>query len=434
MENIRLAFQGIWGHKMRSMLTMLGIIIGISAIITIVSTIKGTNEQIKENLVGAGSNVVTVRLYQDEWEYDFAYSPLPPNVRPIDEATRRQLEELPHVSKVSLYNSYTGSEGIFAGANMFTGEVCGIDLNYMDVYGYLTAYGRSFTQRDFDQYRKVAVVDRKAATALFGQNDPLGGVVEIKGEPFVVVGVVEQDSSFQPAINTYQDYMMYADNSAGRVFIPNSVWPVPFRFDQPQSVAVKANSTDDMTKAGQAVADLLNKTQIVTSAAAVPEGEEQPEQDGAATKSGIAYRSQDLLQQAQQLQEMSNSTNQQLIWIASISLLVGGIGVMNIMLVSVTERTSEIGLKKALGAKKKRIRRQFLTEASVLTSLGGVIGVVLGIGLAQVISIYNQIPVAISVPAIVVSVVFSMVIGIVFGLLPAVKAANLNPIEALRRD
>ena len=96
---------------MRSMLTMLGIIIGISAIITIVSTIKGTNEQIKENLVGAGSNVVTVRLYQDEWEYDFAYSPLPPNVRPIDEATRRQLEELPHVSKVSLYNSYTGSEG-----------------------------------------------------------------------------------------------------------------------------------------------------------------------------------------------------------------------------------------------------------------------------------------------------------------------------------
>ena len=131
---------------------------------------------------------------------------------------------------------------------------------------------------------------------------------------------------------------------------------------------------------------------------------------------------------------MSNSTNQQLIWIASISLLVGGIGVMNIMLVSVTERTSEIGLKKALGAKKKRIRRQFLTEASVLTSLGGVIGVVLGIGLAQVISIYNQIPVAISVPAIVVSVVFSMVIGIVFGLLPAVKAANLNPIEALRRD
>ena len=131
---------------------------------------------------------------------------------------------------------------------------------------------------------------------------------------------------------------------------------------------------------------------------------------------------------------MSNATNQQLIWIASISLLVGGIGVMNIMLVSVTERTSEIGLKKALGARKRRILIQFLTEASVLTSLGGIIGVLLGIGLAQLISQTNGIPVAISVPAIVISVVFSTAIGLIFGLLPAVQAANLNPIEALRRE
>jgi len=149
---------------------------------------------------------------------------------------------------------------------------------------------------------------------------------------------------------------------------------------------------------------------------------------------GYSYRSEDLLQQAQNLQEMSNATNRQLIWVAAISLLVGGIGVMNIMLVSVTERTSEIGLKKALGAKKRRIRRQFLTEASVLTSLGGMLGVLIGIGLAELISQTNGIPVAISIPAIVVSVVFSMLIGMIFGLLPAIKAANLNPIEALRRD
>jgi putative ABC transport system permease protein len=140
-----------------------------------------------------------------------------------------------------------------------------------------------------------------------------------------------------------------------------------------------------------------------------------------------------MLEQAQQLQSMSESTNMQLIWIASISLLVGGIGVMNIMLVSVTERTSEIGLKKALGARKKRIRWQFLTEAAVLTFLGGVIGVVSGIGLAQLISSMVQIPVAIDVAATVIAVVFSTLIGVVFGLLPAVKAANLNPIEALRR-
>jgi putative ABC transport system permease protein len=120
--------------------------------------------------------------------------------------------------------------------------------------------------------------------------------------------------------------------------------------------------------------------------------------------------------------------------IAAISLLVGGIGVMNIMLVSVTERTSEIGLKKALGAKKRRIAFQFLTEAAVLTSLGGIIGVGSGVGLAQLISRLMQIPVAISVPAIVIAVVFSTLIGVVFGLLPASKAANLSPIEALRRN
>ncbi len=148
----------------------------------------------------------------------------------------------------------------------------------------------------------------------------------------------------------------------------------------------------------------------------------------------IKYRAEDVLQQAQELQELSNATNQQLIWIASISLLVGGIGVMNIMLVSVTERTREIGLKKAIGAKKGRILWQFLTEAAVLTSLGGVIGVGAGIGLAQLVSRLTQAPVAISVPFIFLAVVFSMAIGVVFGLLPSVKAANLNPIDALRHE
>ena len=141
-----------------------------------------------------------------------------------------------------------------------------------------------------------------------------------------------------------------------------------------------------------------------------------------------------MLEQAQQLQSMSESTNMQLVWIAGISLIVGGIGVMNIMLVSVTERTAEIGLKKALGAKKRRIRMQFLTEAAVLTSLGGLIGVGSGIGLAQLISKMMQIPVAVSIPAIVIAVIFSTVIGVVFGLVPAIKAANLSPIEALRRN
>ena len=140
------------------------------------------------------------------------------------------------------------------------------------------------------------------------------------------------------------------------------------------------------------------------------------------------------METARNLQELSRSTNSQMLWIASISLLVGGIGVMNIMLVSVTERTSEIGLKKAIGARKKSILVQFLTEAAVLTSIGGVLGVLAGLVLSQVVSQISKTPTAISISAIVGSVLFSMVIGLVFGLLPSVKAANLNPIDALRSE
>ena len=431
MENIRLAFQGIWGHKMRSFLTMLGIIIGIASIITIVSTIKGTNEQIKENLIGSGSNVVTVSLYQDDWEYDMTYSPLPGGVRCLDESLKETLNRLSGVEEVSFFNRRNWSDFVSAGSNRFSGETYGIDSAFFRVSGYTITYGRDFQQRDYDGFRKVAIVDRKAASALFGLELPIGKVLEIKGEPFTVVGVAELTNKFEPAISSYNDYYMYADTSAGAVFIPSTAWPMVFYFDEPQNVAVKATSTDTMTKAGKAVADVLNETQLVSAPSAGEEGDITSSGNYTGT---FSYRSQDLLQQAQQLQEMSNATNQQLIWIASISLLVGGIGVMNIMLVSVTERTSEIGLKKALGAKKKRIRRQFLTEAAVLTSLGGIIGVILGIVAAHLISASNGVPVAIDIPATVISVVFSMVIGIVFGMLPAMKAANLNPIEALRRE
>ena len=141
-----------------------------------------------------------------------------------------------------------------------------------------------------------------------------------------------------------------------------------------------------------------------------------------------------MLKQAKDIQSLSQSTNAMLIWIAGISLLVGGIGVMNIMLVTVTERTGEIGLKKAIGARKRAIMSQFLTEAVVLTSIGGIAGVFTGIGLAQLISMLNGTPVSISVPASLLSVLFSMAIGIIFGLLPSYKAANLDPIEALRHE
>ena len=415
-ENIGLAFQGIWGHKMRSVLTMLGIIIGIASIITIVSTIQGTNEQIKENLIGAGNNVVTVEPYQNGQQLDFSWNSVPQGIRQITEDTRQELEKISGAEKVSLYYSRNYSQTLFYQNTQFNGKLYGIDENYLSVYGYQVKSGRGFTQGDFDNCRKVALVDTTAATSLFGGLDPVGKSLEIQNDVYIVAGVVAQSKEFAPVINSMKDYQLYANTSAGSVYVPSSVWPTVAQFEEPQSVAIKVENTDAMTMAGKEAADILTEKQIVN------------------TDSKLDYRSQDMLEQAQQLQKMSQSTNSQLIWIASISLLVGGIGVMNIMLVSVTERTSEIGLKKAIGAKKKRILLQFLTESAVLTSLGGIIGVISGIVLAQLISKMMQIPVSISIPAIGVAVVFSTLIGVIFGMLPAYQAANLNPIEALRRE
>lgn len=413
-ENIMLALQGVWSHKMRSFLTMLGIIIGIASIITIVSTIQGTNEQIKKNLIGAGNNVVNVQLQQDGSDFDMSYSPLPEGVSVITEETRAELDKLDGVQETALYTKRSWADGIYVGSNSFSGDIYGIDSHYLSVAGYEINYGRGFLESDYEQLRKVALIDSKTAKSLFSGVNPIGGTVEIKGEPFTVVGVVSARVSSEPTINSVDDYYMYSGNTSGTMFIPSSSWSTVFRYDEPQSVAVLAKSTDDMTDAGNNVAEFLSSSQI--------------------TGSTYSYKANDLLKQAADLQSLSESTNKQLIWIAGISLLVGGIGVMNIMLVSVTERTREIGLKIAIGAQQSRILWQFLTEAAVLTSMGGLIGVACGIGLAMMMSHIMGTAVSISVVACVVSVAFSMIIGIVFGLVPAVKASKLNPIEALRRE
>ena len=415
-ENILQAFQGVWSHKLRSFLTMLGIIIGIAAIIAIVSTIKGTNEQIKQNLIGSGNNAVTVNLYQDDYELDMTWGEIPEGIGVISPETKASLNELKGVEATSLFRHRGYTDGVYYGNTAFNGDIYGIDSDYFGVYDYRLRSGRSFLESDYVLSRKVAIVDAKAVSTFFNGEEPIGKTIEINAEPFIVVGVVQTSSTFRPVIENLNDYYLYADTSSGHIFVPDAVWPIIYRYDEPQSVAVKATSTDEMASAGKAVADALTKSQI---------GDEN---------SRYSYQNRDLLEQAQQLQEMSNATNRQLIWIASISLLVGGIGVMNIMLVSVAERVSEIGLRKAVGAKKRRILGQFLTEAAVLTFTGGVLGVAAGVGVSKALSKISGTPSAISLPAIGIAVVFSMLVGVIFGLLPAMKAANMSPIEALKRE
>lgn len=416
IENIRLSFKGIWSHKMRSFLTMLGIIIGIAAIIAIVSTIQGTNEQIKQNLVGSGENAVEVALYQGEWEYEMSYNGIPAGVPLVSDEVLEQIKEIEHVENASRYLNRQDYNGVYyLNTSLSGGYVKGIDTNYFDTCNFIMKSGRGFIKSDFAEFRKVAILDEDSAESLFQGENPIGKTIEIQQEPYVVIGIVTKMTEFEPVINTIEDYYMYAEQSAGSVYIPYTTWPILYQYDEPENVILRIENTDYMTKAGKDCADILNANLSVMD-------------------DSITYRAKDLMEQAQQIQELSASTNMMLIWIAGISLIVGGIGVMNIMLVSVTERTQEIGLKKAIGARKSRILAQFLTEAAVLTSLGGALGVLAGILLAYVISYLSGTPVAISVPAAVGAVVFSMLIGIVFGVFPSYKAANLSPIEALRHE
>ena len=392
LENIRISIQGIWSHKMRSFLTMLGIIIGIASIIAIVSTLKGINEQIKEDLIGAGNNTVSITLNYGDSAYDQEYGMGDGTAAPLlSDEQKEEVRKLDHIEDATFFYSRSYASNVYYQNTSFQGgSIYGIDMNYLETRGYMVRSGRGFIQKDFSEMRKVVLVD------------------EIGAEPFTVVGVVQQSDEYLPTIKSIDEYNEYYQTIMGTVMIPESCWPTVFQFDEPQNAVIRADSTDNMSSAGSAAAEVMNQGIDMNS-------------------SKFKYKADDVMQQVRNMQKLSESTNTQLIWIASISLLVGGIGVMNIMLVSVTERTSEIGLKKAIGARKKVILYQFLTEAAMLTSIGGVIGVIVGIVLSKVVSRISGAPTAISIPAIIGSVVFSMLIGVIFGLLPSVKAADLNP-------
>ena len=412
-ENIRLSLKGIFSHKMRSFLTMLGIIIGIASIIAIVSTIQGTNRQIEKNLIGAGDNLVKVSLYQDGYTY-YMDNGLPQGVPVIEESTKEQLSSIEHCQGVSVFRQRESYNVVYhLNTSMSGGYIRGIESDYLQTAGLMVKTGRGISDEDNSQLRQVALLDEATAQALFDGENPVGKTIEIQNNPFTVVGTVVAKEEFEPNIETMDDYYTYHQDNGGAVYIPVEMWPLIYQYDEPQSVILKADTTANMTSVGKQASEILNM---------------------AVSNENVKYQAQDLMEQAKQIQQLSQSTNTMLIWIAAISLLVGGIGVMNIMLVTVTERTREIGLKKAIGARKKTIMMQFLTEAVVLTSLGGLLGVLTGLILAKMISLLNGTPVAISIPASIFSVLFSMLIGIVFGLIPSWKAANLDPIEALRHE
>ena len=414
IENILSSLRGIWSHKLRSFLTILGVIIGIASIIAIVSIVEGTNQKLERSLVGSGNNVTTVSLCQDRWPYDMSGG-VPAGLPVLTEAMVDQVRAIDGVEAATAYRSRQSWNGVFyLDRSLSNGTVTGITDSYFSTMQYSVYLGRDFTADEYGRCAKVAIVDQAVVDALFDGASPLGLAVEIQQEPFVVVGVVRDDNATEQEYESIDDYYMYGYRSGGgHVYIPTESWCIVYQFDEPQSVGVRAAGTRLMASAGSKAADALN---VYVS------------------NETVRYYAVNAMDEAEDLKELTNAIQLMLVSIASLSLLVGGIGVMNIMLVSVTERTSEIGLKKALGAKKRTILGQFLTESAVLTSVGGVLGVLLGIGLAKVISEIAGLPFGVSVPWILVSVAFSMLIGLLFGAMPASRAARLDPIEALRRE
>ena len=421
-ENIRLAFQGIWSHKMRSFLTMLGIIIGIASIIAIVSTIKGTSEQIKDNLIGSGNNTVNVTLSQGDSAYSVDYydggssgsTPL------LSQSLKDEVLKTDHVENATFFYSRTdyNSSVYYENSSFSGGKVYGIDTNYLNTCGYQVRSGRGFVQADYDNFRKVALVDSYAADTMFPGANPVGKIIEIGSEPYTIVGVVRQSADSLPNMDTPSDFDSYYENVIGTVMIPNKCWPISYKFDEPENAIVKVDSTDNMSETGSAVAKILNKSISSTGSGS----------------SGFKYKADDVMQRVKDLQDLSESTNSQLIWIASISLLVGGIGVMNIMLVSVTERTREIGIRKALGARTGSILLQFLSESAIITLLGGLIGITIGVAGAFGICSLIGFTAKVSAGTVLGASLFSSAVGIFFGIYPAKKAAKLSPIEALRHE
>lgn len=387
LQSFKMAWKGISGSKVRSLLTMLGIIIGVSSVITLVSVGQGTTSQITSQLEGLGTDLLTVSIMGRGSTTSLS----------VEEA--EALGDLRGVKNVSPVVS--GSMTAKNGTENESVSVDGITPSYEDVQDFHVQSGRYILDIDNGYRMKVALIGTDTATDLYGTENPVGQTVLLDGIPFKIVGLLENKGTSLTSSNN--DKILIPIETAERVLRSKGV----------RSITVQADSADEVESV---------KTLLEASLDKKFEGAEN---------AYTVFNAQDAI-------DTLNSTTQTLSialgGIAGISLFVGGIGIMNIMLVSVSERTREIGIRKAIGAKKRNILFQFMIESTTLSGLGGLIGVGLGYGASALVGHFTSIATSVSPGIVLISFMFSLAIGVVFGVVPANKAAKLRPIYALRTD
>jgi len=396
---IRVALKSLSANKLRTFLAMLGIIIGVGSVISMLALGAGAQKQVMERIASMGTNLLIIHPQQRGSRGVMSDT----SQRLKVEDVKALLDKVPGVYQVAPV--VRGSSQVkYYNKNIQT-SVVGSSVTYFPIRNYIIEKGRPFTEGESDRMARVAVIGPTTAENLFEEKSPVGETIKIKGLNFIIVGMTKAKGS--------QGWR----NPDDQITVPfTTAMKQLFGLDYINEIDIQAIDSDALEKVQEASTAILRKQHRLV--------EGMPDD----------FHFHNQAEIVETASEVTRTFTFLLGGIACISLLVGGIGIMNIMLVTVTERTREIGVRKAIGAKKRDILLQFLIEAMILSCLGGIIGVALGIGAAQIIERWTQFETVARISSILLALFFSAAVGIFFGYYPARRAALLDPIEALRYE
>jgi putative ABC transport system permease protein len=401
LMTLRIAFKALARNKLRTTLTMLGMIIGVGAVITMVALGTGAQDAIESQIRGAGTNMITITPGSATVGGVKQGSGSSTKLTPED---AKALRELPDVAYVS--EGLMTRQTVIFGAQNWQTNIVGVNVDYLAIKTWPMKYGSYFTEEDVKTDARVCTLGVNVAMNLFGEDeDPTGTEIRLRNQIFLVLGVMGPKGASSSGLN--QDDQIFAPYTTVMKKIQGT--------ESLMFIAAAARSEDEVRAAADAITAEL-RVQHHIEAGDDDDFKAQTQDDIVALRTASTQTMTSLLA-----------------GIAGVSLVVGGIGIMNIMLVSVTERTREIGLRLAIGARSSDVMLQFLIEAVVISSVGGSIGIALGYGAAELLTYYNpNLPTLVPASAVALSVLFSAAVGIFFGFYPARKAAGLDPIDALR--